>query len=35
VVEVNDELDVTLVGTASKVYAAELHGAFADALGNE
>jgi diaminopimelate epimerase len=35
VVEVSDELDVTLVGTASKVYAAELHGAFADALGNE
>jgi diaminopimelate epimerase len=35
VVEVSDELDVTLVGTASKVYAAELHGAFAEARGNE
>jgi diaminopimelate epimerase len=35
VVEVSDELDVTLIGTASKVYAAQLHGAFADALENE
>jgi diaminopimelate epimerase len=32
VVEVSDDLDVTLIGSASKVYAGELHGAFADSL---
>jgi diaminopimelate epimerase len=35
VVEVSDELDVTLIGSASKVYAGELHGAFADSLARE
>jgi diaminopimelate epimerase len=32
VVEVSDDLEVTLIGSASKVYAGELHGAFADSL---
>jgi diaminopimelate epimerase len=32
VVEVSDDLDVTLIGSASKVYGGELHGAFADSL---
>jgi diaminopimelate epimerase len=35
IVEISDELDVTLIGSASKVYSGELHGAFADTLGSE
>jgi diaminopimelate epimerase len=33
-VEITDELDVTLIGTASRVYAAELDHGFASALGS-
>jgi diaminopimelate epimerase len=35
VVEISDELDVTLIGTASKVYAGELDAAFLEAIAQE